>query len=102
VAHLDRDVLERALNDRAGDRIDARCRLLPAAGAVNVVLSKVSSGTGRIIRGWNRDGKANPPEGGSACILRRAGHALVWAVCHAPGQERPFRTHACFPLAACP
>ena len=37
VAHLDRDVLQRPLDDGAGDRIDARRRLLPAVGAVNVV-----------------------------------------------------------------
>jgi hypothetical protein len=37
VAHLDRDVLQRPLNDCAGDRIDARRRLLPAVGAVNIV-----------------------------------------------------------------
>src|SRR5271169_294685 len=37
VAHLDRDVLQRSLDDGAGDRIDARRRLLPAVGAVYVV-----------------------------------------------------------------
>jgi hypothetical protein len=37
VAHLDRDVLQRALDHGAGDRIDPRRRLLLAVGAVNVV-----------------------------------------------------------------
>ena len=55
-----------------------------------------------IIRGWNRDGKANPAKAGAACILRRAGHAPARAVRHAPARERLFRTRACFPLAACP